>query len=64
MIYRAWMLAAALWAALCVALGFGRTSSGWGPWVIAFGPLALPPLLKLALGWVLYGVRYRPARCV
>jgi hypothetical protein len=58
-IYRAYMLAAVVWAAICLYAGL-LDASGWGPWVIALGPLAVPKLLKLAAGFIFFGTRYRP----
>jgi hypothetical protein len=60
-IYRAYMLLAVLWVLFCLATGvIPQAPDAWGPWVIALGPLALPKLAKFALGFIIFGRRYRP----
>jgi hypothetical protein len=54
---RAWLVIAALWAALLLAIA-GMSSDftmSWGFLVIALGPLCVPMLLRLFFGYVIFG---------
>lgn len=61
MLKRLWLVIAACWALLMMGIGVSNESGlgswGFGVWLIALGPLAVPLLLRWLSKYVIFGER-------
>ena len=68
MLKRAWLVIAAVWAALLLAIAAMSSdfTMSWGFLVLALGPFCIPLLLRLFVSFVVFGApakaasRFRP----